>query len=356
MLLLAPVINVPKCSSSPSSKVSWLTVKPDLAISVRRPKMTAPIAGASNISPEESLSEHAIADDEGEWKSACLSTLLKATRIIGGRDAAEAQNGREGKVTLVVDQSEERLVKSSERVRDLGEVFTPNATVQGMLDLLPESMWVCHPSPTFLEPACGDGNFLVAILDRKLDRISEDFGEGKLAAGDEADAAQFHALEALASIYAVDISTDNIIGGTPGHEIGARSRLLTTFIDWNHGVLGKRVNERSLILRSAIWIVEHNLIVGNMLPLDIAGNPTGRDLLPLIEYTWNSSDLSVSLSKTTLGDVIASEDAKTATMLSLFEPAEPEQFWRGKAANLSDAERVEAPKLRGPARNGTESR
>jgi hypothetical protein len=59
------------------------------------------------------------------------------------------------------------------------------------------------------------------------------------------------------------------------------------------------------------------------------------------------------LSKTTLGDVIASEEAKTATMLSLFVPAEPEQFWRGKAIGLAEAGRVEAPKLRGPARNGT---
>lgn len=256
-------------------------------------------------------------------------------------------------MTFVVDQSEERLVKSSERVRDLGEVFTPNATVQGMLDLLPKPIWVPHPSPTFLEPACGDGNFLVAILDRKLDRISEDFGEGKLAAGDEADAAQFHALEALASIYAVDISADNITGGTPGHEIGARSRLLTMFAEWNYEALGKRVNERSLVLRAATWIVEHNLIIGNMLPIDTEGKPTGRDLIPLIEYAWEPNDLTVSLSKTTLGDVIASEDAKTATMLSLFAPAEPEQFWRGKAVNLAEAARVKAPKLRGPARNGT---
>lgn len=52
----------------------------------------------------------------------------------------------------------ERLVKSQERVRDLGEVFTPLATVQGMLDLLPEEIWAPHPSPTFLEPACGDGD------------------------------------------------------------------------------------------------------------------------------------------------------------------------------------------------------
>ena len=63
-------------------------------------------------------------------------------------------------------------MKSGERVRDLGEVFTPNATVQAMLDLLPAEMWEPHPAPTFLEPACGDGNFLVAILDRKLDRVA----------------------------------------------------------------------------------------------------------------------------------------------------------------------------------------
>lgn len=256
-------------------------------------------------------------------------------------------------MAFIVDSAEERLVKSSERVRDLGEVFTPNATVQEMLDLLPRTIWAPHPSPTFLEPACGDGNFLVAILDRKLDCIAKDFAKSKLPAGSETEAAQFHAIEALASIYAVDISADNIIGGTPDHEIGARTRLLTMFADWNFEVLDNRLNERSLALRAAIWVVEHNLIIGNMLPLDAEGKTTGRDRIPLIEYNWDPEDLSVSLSKTTLGDVIASEEAKTATMLSLFAPGEPEEFWRGKALNLSDAERIQAPKLRGPARNGT---
>ena len=269
------------------------------------------------------------------------------------RRASAQGSKQEGHVAFMVDRSEERLVKSAERVRDLGEVFTPNATVQEMLDLLPRSVWAPHPSPTFLEPACGDGNFLVAILDRKLERIAKDFDKGKLAAGTEAEAAEFHALEALASIYAVDISTDNIIGGTPGHEIGARTRLLTMFIEWNIEVLGKHPNERSLVLRAATWIVEHNLIVGNMLPTDAEGRPTGLEHLPLIEYEWDPSNQSVSLSKTTLGDVIATEKANTATMIGLFAPAEPEQFWCGKAVKLAEAERVEAPKLRGPARNGT---
>lgn len=256
-------------------------------------------------------------------------------------------------MSLAVDGSQERLVKSSERVRDLGEVFTPNATVQEMLDLLPTEMWAVHPSPTFLEPACGDGNFLVAILDRKLDGIALEYAKGKLAAGEGTDAAQFHALEALASIYAVDISIDNVVGGTPGHEIGARTRLLTMFGDWNAEVLDKKLTERSLMWRAAQWIVEHNVIVGNMLPLDAEGKLTGRDQIPLIEYEFDPGAQVVVVSQTTMGDVISMEEAKTATMVSLFAPAAPALLWKGRVINLSDALRVTAPKLRGPARNGT---
>jgi hypothetical protein len=252
-----------------------------------------------------------------------------------------------------VNSEDERLVKSVERVRDLGEVFTPNATVQEMLDLLPRAIWDPHPSPAFLEPACGDGNFLVAILDRKLDRVTKDYAKGKLVAGGTPEAAQFHALEALASIYAVDISIDNVIGGTPGHEIGARTRLLAMFSEWNRGEIGKRLTQSSLALRAAEWIVEHNIIVGNMLPLDAMGKATGRDQIPLIEYAFEPANQSVVLAKTTMGDVIATEEAKTATMISLFGPAEPTPLWKGKTLNLAEAERVEAPKLRGPARNGT---
>ena len=256
-------------------------------------------------------------------------------------------------MTSVTDFVPERLVKSEERVRDLGEVFTPIETVQAMLDLLPPPMWAVHPSPIFLEPACGDGNFLVAILDRKLERIAAEFVKGKLPAGDTPEAVQFHALEGLASIYAVDISWENVIGGTPGHELGARTRLLTLFAEWNADLLAKQLTGRSRVLRAAEWIVEHNVMVGNMLPLDTDGRPTGRDRIPLIEYAFEPASQSVEMLQTTMGDVIAAEEAKTASMLSLFGPAEPAFLWRGKAANLSDAERVEAPKLRGPARNGT---
>ena len=264
-------------------------------------------------------------------------------------------------MSITAEAPEQRLVKSAERVRDLGEVFTPSQTVKEMLDLLPTSIWKPHPSATFLEPSCGDGNFIVAILDRKLRQIGKFYEKGRLPAGESAEAAQFHALEALSSIYAVDISKDNVIGGTPGHEIGARTRLLDVFSTWSLVELGKRLTERSLVWRSASWIVEHNVIIGNMLPFDAEGRPAGRDALPIIEYSWSPDDSSVSISKTTLGDIIALEESKTTLpptlpnvlpAPSLFDPSEPEFLWKGKATAIHEGERTLAPKLKGPARNG----
>lgn len=58
----------------------------------------------------------------------------------------------------------EPLIKSRNRVRDLAEVYTAEREVRAMLDLVPEFSL----KQTFLEPACGNGNFLIEILRRKL--------------------------------------------------------------------------------------------------------------------------------------------------------------------------------------------
>ncbi len=250
----------------------------------------------------------------------------------------------------------ERLVKSADRIRDLGEVFTPAATVQAMLDMLPSTMWAVHPSPTFLEPACGDGNFLVAILERKLSAIGRAYKREKLPAGVDVDAALFHAIEAVASIYAVDISHDNIVGGKPGHEIGARSRMLLALVSWAADTLSRRLTDRSPAFRSCSWIVDHNIIVGNMLPVDANGNPTGRIRIPLVEYEFTPTTRTVVLRRTSFGDVIDAAQAEISTTPTLFGPAEPVEIWSGKAVGLAAAERVKPRKMTGPARNGIGSR
>lgn len=82
------------------------------------------------------------------------------------------------------------FIKSKDRVRKLGEVFTNTKEVNAMLDLLP-SMTI---EMTFLEPTCGNGQFVISILRRKFDlcKTKKDF------------------IKALESVYAIDIMKDNI--------------------------------------------------------------------------------------------------------------------------------------------------
>ena len=51
-------------------------------------------------------------------------------------------------------------VKSKQRVTDHGEVFTAEREVNAMLDLVKQETE--RVDSRFLEPACGDGNFLTA--------------------------------------------------------------------------------------------------------------------------------------------------------------------------------------------------
>ncbi len=60
----------------------------------------------------------------------------------------------------------EKQVKSKQRVADHGEVFTAEREVNAMLDLVKNETE--RIESRFLEPACGDGNFLAEILRRKL--------------------------------------------------------------------------------------------------------------------------------------------------------------------------------------------
>ena len=84
------------------------------------------------------------------------------------------------------------LIKSKERVRNHGEVFTPEWVVKNMCDLVRDDCENIHSK--FLEPACGDGNFLVEILTRKL-KNAKTIDD---------------TLYALESLYGIDILYDNV--------------------------------------------------------------------------------------------------------------------------------------------------
>lgn len=101
--------------------------------------------------------------------------------------------------------SDAKIIKSKERVRDLAEVFTSEREVKSMLDL------VCYLSEntenTFLEPACGNGNFLIEILRRRLNTV---YIKNKNKQNNQVDI-EFSIIRSIASIYGIDISEENVI-------------------------------------------------------------------------------------------------------------------------------------------------
>ena len=66
-------------------------------------------------------------------------------------------------------------IKSKQRVADHGEVFTPEWTVEAMLDLVKDETE--RIDSRFLEPACGSGNFLIKVLQRKLATVELKYGK-----------------------------------------------------------------------------------------------------------------------------------------------------------------------------------
>ena len=127
----------------------------------------------------------------------------------------------------------EKLIKSKQRVKDFAEVFTPKHIVKDMCDLVPAEMWV-NVDTTFLEPACGTGNFLVEILERKF-KLCENWEDG---------------LRALKSVYGVDIQQDNVEE--------AKGRLFEMYI--------KRFPKSPAISGLiAAQILENNIVCGNFI-------------------------------------------------------------------------------------------
>jgi len=65
----------------------------------------------------------------------------------------------------------EKLIKSKRRVKEFGEVFTPEFIVKQMCDLCEPT--ISQVDKKVFEPTCGNGNFLVEILNRKLNLVPD---------------------------------------------------------------------------------------------------------------------------------------------------------------------------------------
>ncbi|MQW22403.1 MULTISPECIES: methylase [unclassified Lactococcus] len=143
---------------------------------------------------------------------------------------------------------DEKLIKSKARVQQHGEVFTPHWMVQKMLDV-PEIKKSCEDiEATFLEPSAGDGNFLLAILERKLDAVTTQFNKRYW---------ESKSLIALSSIYGIEFLEDNL-------EL-ARYRMRIFYLDWYEQKNGEKLNPANKIYKSAKFIIDKNIVRGNTL-------------------------------------------------------------------------------------------
>src|SRR6202035_3921819 len=93
------------------------------------------------------------------------------------------------------------LVKSKQRIADHGEVFTPSWMVEAMLNLVKDETE--RIDSRFLEPACGSGNFLLRVLQRKLAAVELKFGKSDFEK-------RHYALLALMCLYGIELLPDNI--------------------------------------------------------------------------------------------------------------------------------------------------
>lgn len=146
-------------------------------------------------------------------------------------------------------------VKSKQRVADHGEVFTNEREVNAMLDMVKQETE--RIDSRFLEPACGDGNFLAEILSRKLAVVKRRYGKNPRDW-------ERHAFVATGSIYGVELLSDNTVD--------CRARLFSIAEEaWRKAT---KAEGDARFLDAVAFVLARNILNGDALTmLDAEGNP-----------------------------------------------------------------------------------
>lgn len=165
-------------------------------------------------------------------------------------------------------ENTKKQTKSKERVKNHGEVFTAEREVKAMCNLVKDETE--RIDSRFLEPACGDGNFLAEILTRKLDVVKRKYKKSVIDY-------EKNSVLAVSSIYGVDILIDNVLA--------CRERMFKIWDNEYKSVCKKETNEQT---REAVkFILSKNIICGNALTLSKV-DENGLDLNePIIFSEWS---------------------------------------------------------------------
>ena len=160
--------------------------------------------------------------------------------------------------------NEKKQVKSKKRVADHGEVFTNEREVNAMLDLVKHETE--RIDSRFLEPACGNGNFLAEVLRRKLKVVDQRYGNIQMEW-------ERYAVIAVSSIYGVDILEDNAKE--------CRERLYNIFDDFYTSLFKDKCKEECK--RSIRFLFDRNILWGDALDFT---NPSTKQ--PIVFSEWSA--------------------------------------------------------------------
>lgn len=174
----------------------------------------------------------------------------------------------------------EKIIKSADRVKNLGEVFTPKKVVNLMLDQPEITAKVNSLTATFLEPAAGEGAFLVELLRRKLEYAKTQSNSVKDM--------QRKFLQALSTLYGIELMEDNIEMLVMNMNNTFRDVYFNTF---------RPEDQNNKVLRSAQVIIAANMAQGDALkrvtddgsPIIFSEwQPVGKTKVQRTEYTFDS--------------------------------------------------------------------
>ncbi len=144
--------------------------------------------------------------------------------------------------------NKKQQIKDKSRVSNFGEVLTSKREVLDMLNLVDTE--ASRLDSRFLEPACGDGNFLTEVLNFKLNILEKNYSKNQYEF-------EKFSIQIFTSIYGIDILEDNIIS--------ARQRLFNQYFDLYKKKFKSSINQK--LLNCIKYILEFNLVHADALAL-----------------------------------------------------------------------------------------
>ena len=181
-----------------------------------------------------------------------------------------------------------KQIKSKQRVVDFGEVYTNEREVNAMLDLVKHE--ANRIESRFLEPAAGNGNFLIKILERKMKVVRKRYKSSQREY-------ERYTFLAVSSIYGIDIQEDNIQE--------SRERLFKYIQKQYRSLYKGECCEQ--FLESIRYLLNKNLICGD----GLTGLKTGELAEPILFSEWSLIQNKVKRRDFAMCDMIAYEEFHT---------------------------------------------